>query len=96
MNGIALDTGVNASTQIHVAQNMSPKAKAVQAGWLKKKAEIFGNKYHIPDCEDPETFRHYKWYEATGFTLPYPGEKTVRPASEFKHKAPAASADLND
>ncbi|HEY2472418.1 MAG TPA: hypothetical protein VGI45_31825 [Terracidiphilus sp.] len=95
-NGIALDTGVNASTQTHVARNMSPSVKALQAGWLKKKAEIFGGKYHIPDCEDPETVRHYNWYEATGFKLPYPGEKTVRPASEFNRKAPAASADLDD
>jgi YVTN family beta-propeller protein len=95
-NGIALDTGVNASTQMHFAQNMSPKVRALQAGWLKKKTEIFAGKYHIPDSEDPDTVRHYNWYEATGFKVPFPGEKTVRPASDFKRKSPAASADLDD
>ena len=95
-NGIALDTGVNASTQIHVAKNMSPRTKALQASWLQKKAEIFGGKYHIPDSEDPDTVRHYNWYEATGFTVPFPGEKTVRPASDFNRKAPAAGTDVDD
>ena len=27
---------------------------------------------------------------------PYPGEKKVRPASDFNRKAPAAKADLDD
>ncbi len=95
-NEIALDTGVNASTQTHVAQNMSPKAKVLQAGWLKKKTEVFAGKYHIPDSEDPDTVAHYNWYEATGFKVPFPGEKTVRPASDFRRKAPAKTADLDD
>jgi YVTN family beta-propeller protein len=87
-NGIALDGGVNYSTQGHVAKNMSPKAKSLQVAWLKKKAEIFAGKYHIPDSEDPDTVRHYNWYEATGFTVPFPGEKTVRPPSDFKSRGP--------
>ena len=95
-NGIALDSGVNASTQTHVAQNMSSKAKLMQTAWLKKKAEIFAGKYHIPDSEDIDTVTHYNWYEATGFTVPFPGEKTVRPPSDFNRRAPAASADLDD
>jgi hypothetical protein len=73
----------------------SPKAKALQAAWLQKKAEIFAGKYHIPDSEDPDTVNHLNWYEATGFTRPYPGEKTVRPASDFNRPAPA-KADLDD
>ena len=93
-NGIPLNQGV--PSQPHISQNISPKAKPLQAAWLKKKAEIFKNKYHIPDSEDPDTVRHYNWYEATGFTVPFPGEKTIRPPSDFSRKAPAANADLDD
>jgi YVTN family beta-propeller protein len=75
---------------------MSPAVKALQAGWLKKKTEIFSGKYHIPDSEDVDTVSHYDWYEATGFRVPFPGEKTVRPASDFNRAAPTATADLDD
>ena len=74
----------------------SPAVRALRAGWLKKKAEITAGKYHIPDSEDPDTVRHLDWYEATEFRVPYPGEKKVRPASDFKKAAPPASADLDD
>jgi DNA-binding beta-propeller fold protein YncE len=90
-NGIPLNQGV--PSEPHIAQNISPKAKALQAGWLKKKAEIFAGKYHIPDSEDPDTVNHLNWYEATGFSRPYPGEKTVRPARDFNRRAPAADLD---
>ena len=73
----------------------TPAVKALRTGWQKKKEEIFAGKYHIPDSEDPDTVRHYDWYEATGFKLPFPGEKKVRSASEFNRKA-RASADLDD
>jgi YVTN family beta-propeller protein len=92
-NDIALNDGTTAKLKL---PTKDPKVLALQAGWLKKKAEIFAGKYHIPDSEDPDTVRHYNWYEATGFTVPFPGEKTVRPASEFNRKAPAASADVDD
>jgi hypothetical protein len=67
--------------------------KALQVAWHRKKAQIFAGKYHIPDSEDPETVNHLNWYESTGFKLPYPGEKTVRPPSDFNRKAPAADTD---
>jgi hypothetical protein len=60
---------------------------------MKKKAEIFAGKQQTPDSEDPATVNHLDWYEATGFTKPYPGEKTVRPASDFKKAAPAKDDD---
>jgi YVTN family beta-propeller protein len=72
---------------------MSPAQRALMAGWMKKKAEIFAGKYQIPDSEDADTVRHYNWYEATGFKVPFPGEKKVRPASDFNRTAPAADAD---
>jgi YVTN family beta-propeller protein len=72
----------------------SPAARALQAGWLKKKTQIFAGKYHQPDSEDVDTVRHYDWYDATGYRVPFPGEKAVRPASDFSKKAVAA-ADLD-
>ena len=71
----------------------SPAAKALRAGWMKKKAEVFAGKYHSPDSEDSDTVNHLNWYEATGFRRPYPGEKTVRPASEFNKAAPIKADD---
>jgi YVTN family beta-propeller protein len=91
-NDIPLDMGTVAKMKL---PTNDPKVQVLQAGWLKKKAEIFGGKYHIPDSEDPEIVRHYNWYEATGFVVPYPGEKTVRPASDF-HKRARTKADLDD
>ena len=71
----------------------SPAVKALRAGWTAKKAEVFAGKQHTPDSEDSDTVNHLNWYESTGFTRPYPGEKTVRPASEFKRPAPAKADD---
>ena len=67
----------------------SPAVKALRVGWMAKKAEVFGGKYHTPDSEDSDTVNHLNWYESTGFTRPYPGEKTVRPASDFNRPAPS-------
>jgi len=73
----------------------SPAVKALRAGWMQKKAEVFAANQHRPDVEDPDTVNHLNWYEATGFTRPYPGEKTVRPASDF-NRAALAVADRDD
>jgi phospholipase C len=73
----------------------SPTVKALRAGWMKKKAQIFAGKMSKPDSEDPDTVKHLNWYEATGFVLPYPGEKKVRPASDFNHR-PAPKGDVDD
>lgn len=80
------------------AQSTPARSKAVKAlrdGWMNKKTEIYAGKYHTPDSEDVETANHLTWYEATGFVRPFPGEKTVRPASDFNRAAPA-KADLDD
>ncbi|MFZ1085912.1 MAG: bifunctional YncE family protein/alkaline phosphatase family protein [Terracidiphilus sp.] len=74
----------------------SPAVKALRAGWLKMKAEVFAAKYHTPDSLDPDTVSHFDWYEATGFKVPFPGEMRVRPASDFKRKAHVAKVDLDD
>ena len=106
-NGIALNLGVNQTPtqtaipsprasvvvkpQTIVAEN--PKVKALRAGWMKKKTELFAGKYSKPDSEDPDTVNHMIWYEATNYTRPFPGEKKVRPASDFNKAAPSKADD---
>ena len=93
-NQVPLDEGVTASS---ASPASSPRVKALRSAWLKKKAEIFAGKLTRPDSEDPDTVNHLNWYMSTGFTKPYPGEKTVRPPSEFHNPAPAGEkADLDD
>jgi hypothetical protein len=73
----------------------SRSVKALRAGWMRLKTQIFAGKYHIPDSENPVVVNHLDWYEATGFTRPYPGETKVLPASAFK-KAAKIKVDDDD
>ena len=74
---------LNTCSTTTAALHDSPAVKALRAGWLKMKTEVFAAKYHMPDSLDPDTVSHFDWYEATGFKVPFPGEKKVRPASDF-------------
>ena len=91
-NQVPLDQGVTA-----MAANRTDTAavKELRAGWLKKKAQIFAGKLTKPDAEDPDTVNHLNWYMSTGFRRPYPGERTVRPPSEFNKPAPT-KADVDE
>ena len=74
-NGIPLNLGVDQTpTQTAISGALasvkvkhqaivaeSPAVKTLRAGWMKKKAEIFAGKYHIPDSEDPDTINHLIW-----------------------------------
>jgi YVTN family beta-propeller protein len=86
---------LNTCSSATAAVQDSPAVKALRAGWLKMKAEVFAGRYHMPDSEDPDTVSHFDWYEATGFKVPFPGEKTVRPASDF-NKPATTTADVDD
>ena len=88
--------GINTCSTTVAALHESPKVKALRAGWMKMKTEVFPTKYHIPDSLDPATVSHFDWYEATGFKVPFPGEKTVRPASDFSKKVVLAKAGDDD
>jgi len=106
-NGIPLNTGVKQTptqtaipaTTVAIAVRPqtivpeSPAVKALRVGWMKKKAELFAGKYQKPDSEDPDTVNHLIWYESTNFTRPFPGEKRVRPASDFNKAAPTRDDD---
>src|SRR5579862_9214411 len=84
-NQVPLDQGVGGND---ASTHDSPKAKALRKAWLQKKADIFAGKLNKPDSEDPDTVNHLNWYQSTGFTRPYPGEKEVRQPSEFNKPAP--------
>jgi YVTN family beta-propeller protein len=89
-NQVPLDQGVNASAADNTG---SPAVKALRKAWLQKKAQVFAGKLTKPDSEDPDTVNHLNWYLSTGFTRPYPGEKTVRPPSQFNNPAPTKADD---
>jgi YVTN family beta-propeller protein len=91
-NQIPLDKGVPAS-----AANTTSSAalKSLRKAWLRKKAQIFAGKLTKPDAEDPDTVNHLNWYLTTGFKTPYPGERTVRPPSDFHNPAPTPDPDDN-
>ena len=84
-NQVALNEGVTPG-KVNPTDNAT--IKRLRTAWLQKKAQIFAGKLTKPDSEDPDTVNHLNWYMSTGFTRPYPGEKTVRPPSEFNKPAP--------
>lgn len=94
-NLIPLDQGVTTTTASAAAPAETPAVKVLRAAWIKKKNQIFAGKLTKPDAEDPDAVNHYNWYMSTGFTKPYPGEKAVRPPSEFNNPAPKGE-DLDD
>ena len=89
-NQIPLDEGVAAMKQNPGDSNA---IKALRKAWLQKKAAIFAGKLTRPDAEDPDAVNHFNWYMTTGFKRPYPGEKKVRPPSDFNNPAPSGDVD---
>ncbi|MFY9853347.1 MAG: hypothetical protein WAK26_05665, partial [Terracidiphilus sp.] len=88
-----ISPSLNTCSTSTAALHDSPAVQALRAGWLKMKTEVFATRYHMPDSLDPDTVSHFDWYEATGFKVPFPGEKAVRPASDFKNAALAKAGD---
>jgi hypothetical protein len=106
-NGIPLTMGVtqtptqpipSASDAVpaHPLPREGRSVRALRAGWMKMKSQIFAGKYHTPDSENPTVVNHLNWYEATGFTRPYPGETKVLSASAFKKVANIKVDDDDD
>jgi YVTN family beta-propeller protein len=97
-NQIPLNMGVNQTpaqpiptaspaVQTQTTAKESRSVKSLRAGWMKMKAQVFAGNYHKPEVENSDVVNHLDWYEATGFTRPYPGETRVLPASAFKKVA---------
>lgn len=91
-NQVPLDQGV-ASTQ---ALNAGRPAVMLASAWSKMKLKMFEGKTNKADSVDPDTLNHLDWYEATGFVRPYPGEKKVRPPSEFTDRLTHPDYDIDD
>jgi YVTN family beta-propeller protein len=90
-NQIPLDQGVTS------AKTTTTKAAgALAKAWRKAKQQMFAGKATKPDAEDADTVNHLNWYEATGFTRPYPGETKVRPPSEFMARLQNPQPEVDD
>ncbi len=91
-NLVPLDMGVTTQQ----ALNDRSKASVLRAAWAKMKFRMFAGKANKADSVDPYTLNHYDWYAATGFTRPYPGEKTVRSPREFAQRVSHPNYDIDD
>ena len=90
-NQVPLNLGVTTAK----ATTTKAAGKLAKA-WNKAKTQIFAGKATKPDAEDPDTVNHLNWYEATGFTRPYPGETAVRPPSDFKNRIANPEREIGD
>jgi len=85
-----------------IALNTFPTASAdsksatdkLKAAWNQASNEIFKAKFDKADAVDETFLNHVIWYSTTGFTRPYPGEKTVLMPSDLK--AASRSAEIED
>jgi hypothetical protein len=68
----------------------------LQTAWAKMKMRMFAGKTNKADSVDPYTLNHYDWYAATDFKRPYPGEKKVRPPSDFAARLAHPDFDIDD
>jgi YVTN family beta-propeller protein len=85
-NQVPLDQGVNGN-YFHAP---------IAVAWEDFKKVMFNGKMAKADSVDPYTLNHFDWYEATNFTRPYPGEKSVRWPDEFKDRVAHPNFDLDD
>ena len=85
---IALNTFPTAS-----ADSKSATGK-LKAAWNQASNEIFKAKFDKADAVDETFLNHVIWYSTTGFTRPYPGEKTVLMPSDLK--AAGRSEEIED
>ena len=75
---IALNTFPSSS-----ADSKSATGK-LKVAWNQASNEMFKAKFNKSDAVDENFLNHAIWYSTTGFTRPYPGEKTVLMPSEVK------------
>jgi hypothetical protein len=72
------------------------KLKPIEKAWAQAKNKIFNGKQHLPDSEDPVVVNHWVWYEATGYSRPYPGETKVLWPAAFRERISAAKPEIDD
>jgi YVTN family beta-propeller protein len=89
VNGSCVPTATATAKNLH-------KLKPIEKAWLQAKNKIFKGKEHQPDAEDPVVVNHWVWYEATGYTRPYPGETKVLWPTAFRERINAAHPEIDD
>jgi YVTN family beta-propeller protein len=96
LSGYTIVNGACVPTATATAKNIR-KLKPIEKAWAAvAKNKIFKGKEHMPDSEDPVVVNHWVWYEATGYTRPYPGEVKVRWPSDFRDRINAAHPEIDD
>jgi YVTN family beta-propeller protein len=93
--GYTIVNGACVPSATATAKNLR-KLKPIEKAWAVAKNKIFSGKQHMPDAEDPVVVNHWVWYEATGYTRPYPGEVKVRWPSDFRDRINAAHQEIDD
>jgi YVTN family beta-propeller protein len=89
VNGVCVPTATASAKNLH-------KLKPIEKAWLQAKNKMFKGKEHQPDAEDPVVVNHWVWYEATGYTRPYPGETKVLWPTAFRERINAAHPEIDD
>jgi hypothetical protein len=95
LSGYTIVNGACVPTATATAKNLH-KLKPIEKAWAVAKNKVFSGKQHMPDAEDPVVVNHWVWYEATGYTRPYPGEVKVRWPSDFRDRINAAHPEIDD
>jgi hypothetical protein len=93
---IALNTFPTASADSKSAtgKTSAGSVATLKTAWNQASNEIFKAKFDKADAVDENFLNHVIWYSTTGFTRPYPGEKTVLMPSELK--AAGRSEEIED
>jgi YVTN family beta-propeller protein len=96
LSGYTVVNGVCVPTATATAKNLR-KLKPIEKAWASViQDKVFKGKQHLPDAEDPVVVNHWVWYEATGYTRPYPGEVKVMWPKDFRDRINAAHAEIDD
>ena len=95
LSGYTVDANGNCIPSTTVVKNHH-KMQPVEKAWAVAKNKIFQGKQHIPDSENPDVVNHWVWYEATGYSRPYPGEVKVRWPSDFGNRITATKTEIDD
>jgi hypothetical protein len=95
LSGYTIANGACVPTSTATAKNLR-KLKPIEKAWLQAKNKIFNGKQHIPDSEDPVVVNHWVWYEATGYSRPYPGETKVLWPTAFRDRIANAHPEIDD
>lgn len=93
--GYTVVNGQCVPTPTATAKNLR-KIQPIEKAWALAKNKIFNGKQHLPDSEDPVVVNHWVWYEATGYTRPYPGESKVLWPTAFRDRINAAHPEIDD